>query len=140
METAPIWRGAYVCATILISAVASFALEPCNPNASQTAHNVLDDLDLIGTSNAVLSGQHIYDGPVSNSSLRVLHAESGEWAAVLGADFFGTYLDANSRRRRMAAITEYGSSGGLVTICWHETSPLNGALIPATFPTACRRS
>ncbi len=106
-------------ATAALLAVSGFTALPVNPDATPEARKVLDYLEDVRDHNKILSGQ---ESPFDMQYARHIKEVTGKWPAIIGLDFYCE--DTVSLRPGMIATAiEYWRAGGLVTICWHETSP-----------------
>jgi mannan endo-1,4-beta-mannosidase len=106
-------------AAAALFAVSGFAALPVNPNATPDVRKVLTYLAEVSAHNRVLSGQ---ESPFDMKYVRHIQEVTGKWPAIIGLDFYCE--DTISYRPGMIATAiEYWRAGGLVTICWHETSP-----------------
>jgi hypothetical protein len=105
-------------ATALL-AVSGFTAQPVNPNATPDVNKVLNYLADVSAHDRILSGQ---ESPFDMRYVRHIQELTGKWPAIIGLDFYCE--DTVSLRPGMIATAiEYWRAGGLVTICWHQTSP-----------------
>lgn len=106
-------------ATALLAATGFTAL-PVNPEATPGVRKVLEYLGDVSAHNLILSGQ---ESPFDMQYVSHIQKVTGKWPAIIGLDFYCE--DTVSLRPGMVATAlEYWRAGGLVTICWHQTSPL----------------
>ena len=94
---------------------------PINLNATQGVRNVLNYLYNVRDTNKVLTAQHFagnhYSINDSQNEAKHIYDLTGKWPAIMGADFGWNYAGVAS------SAQQYWASGGLITICWHETNP-----------------
>lgn len=103
----------------------SEAQSPVNPAATQRTREVLHYLQQVRDQNRVLSGQQCSGfGQEEASHVRDV---VGAWPALIGQDWlFGSNMDA-ARKQIVDACVRYSKSGGLVSLCWHQTNPKDAA-------------
>jgi mannan endo-1,4-beta-mannosidase len=110
--------------------------QPCNPNASAEAVNLLDFLyDLRG--NGILLGQHTQTR--TQEELAYVHRITGKFPALCGFELLAyspniNYTDSSveclteveEAKGTLANSMEWADRGGIVTFTWHWFSPMYG--------------
>jgi mannan endo-1,4-beta-mannosidase len=109
-------------------AVCGRGAEPANPQANSKARAILNYIaGLEGrTSQRLLSGQFTEFG--NGAGMRLLeqvHEVTGQWPALMGADYADFAHGGLTWKAPNAAAIEYWRAGGLVTISAHLYNPAN---------------
>ena len=110
-------------AAVALLAVSGFTALPVNIEATPEAKKVLAYLEAVSAHKRILSGQ---ESPYDMQYARHIQQVTGKWPAIIGLDFYCEDTIAY-RPEMIATAIEYWRAGGLVTICWHETSPKEAA-------------
>lgn len=102
---------------------ALYAASPANPDLNDTGRKVLDYLYRVTEENKILAGQHVryWSSPREHGHIKDV---TGSWPAVVGIDMLGFNRHPDKRRTCLELAREHWKAGGLVTISWHETSPV----------------
>lgn len=104
------------------------AAEPANRKSNPQVRAVLDYFySLSGkTENRILSGQFTNFGDGSNLKiLEQIHGATGQWPAMMGADYADIRRGSITTKIPNAAAIEYWRQGGLVHIMAHMYNPAN---------------
>ncbi|MBI4910651.1 MAG: hypothetical protein HY820_43965 [Acidobacteria bacterium] len=136
-------RSPYLSALFLtVAAGSGNAIEPANPNASQSARKVLKYLyDLPNRKDNRLISGHLAGGSTGPgvqdggyrfrmSEINYLHEVSGQWVGLIGADYCVGWIDyPNPLESQMyykdvnRGLIDYWNKGGLVAITHHQFDP-----------------
>jgi mannan endo-1,4-beta-mannosidase len=112
----------------LLFSCAANALEPANPQANAKARAILNYLQGLNarTDKRLVTGQFTDAG--SRTSLRLMdqiHDQTGQWPALMGADYADFNHGSLTFKAPNKAAIEYWNQGGLVTISAHLYNPAN---------------
>lgn len=99
------------------------AAAPANPDLNEAGRKVLDYLHRLKEENKTMAGQHVYLGS-SPREHRHMKDVTGSWPAVFGFDLLGFHKNPDKRRTYLQLAKKHWEAGGLVSISWHETSPV----------------
>jgi mannan endo-1,4-beta-mannosidase len=106
----------------------AWAVEPANRKSNPQVRAVLEYFcSLSGkTDNRVVSGQFTDCGNASNLKIMErIHESTGQWPALLGADYADFRRGSITTKVPNAAAIEYWRQGGLVSIMVHMYNPAN---------------
>ena len=116
----------WVLAAVCVSVVG--AVEPANRNSHPQVKAVLEYFySLAGkTDSRIVSGQFTDFGNGSNLKIMArIHEATGQWPALLGADYADFRRGSITTQVPNAAAIEYWKQGGLVSIMAHMYNPAN---------------
>ena len=116
----------WILAAVCVSLV--WAVEPANRKSNPQVRAVLEYFcSLSGkTDNRVVSGQFTDCGNASNLKIMErIHESTGQWPALLGADYADFRRGSITTKVPNAAAIEYWRQGGLVSIMVHMYNPAN---------------
>ncbi|UKS26946.1 glycoside hydrolase family 26 protein [Paenibacillus sp. HWE-109] len=133
------WKSKLLAATLLVSLLASgsqgmggtkaYAASPVNPGATQAVKDVLNYMDTVQANNQIISGQYVRGQNYGYMETDHIYNLTGKYPAMIGFDFYYNVTDASDLSHWRSFVvdhaTEYWKKGGLVTISWHETNPLD---------------
>jgi mannan endo-1,4-beta-mannosidase len=117
--------------SILLAAMcasAAWGVEPANRKSNPQVRAVLEYFySLSGkTDNRILSGQFTNFGTGSNLKImEQIHEATGQWPALMGADYADFRKGSITTKVPNAAAIEYWKQGGLVHIMAHMYNPAN---------------
>lgn len=113
---------------LLLGGTALSGATPVNPAASPRVHEVLSYIEgLEARSTAkILSGQFTgYEGQLGRPLLEKIHAQTGQWPALVGVDYADHRKGAVSTRNQNRTAIDYWRAGGLVSVSAHLYNPAN---------------
>lgn len=112
-----------------VGGTSAYAATPVNPNATQAVQNVLNYFDTVQTNNQIISGQYVRGQNYGYLETDHLYNLTGKYPAMIGYDFLYNVTNAADLAKWRSFIvdhaTDYWKKGGLVTLSWHETNPLD---------------
>ncbi len=113
---------------VVLCVSSTWAVEPANRKSNPQVRAVLDYFySLAGkTDSRIVSGQFTDFG--NGSNLRIMeriHEATGQWPALLGADYADFPRGSITTKVPNAAAIEYWRQGGLVSIMAHMYNPAN---------------
>lgn len=99
-----------------------------NPNASQEVNEVLEYFYNAQQQGKIISGQQLRE--YEHTEVNHVYNLTGKYPAIVGYDMIfsndGTWQSVQEEREWIVQnATEHWNNGGLVTISWHQTNPLD---------------
>ncbi|WP_240414300.1 glycosyl hydrolase [Paenibacillus periandrae] len=134
------WISKWLAVTLMVTLLASgsqwiggtkaSAATPVNPNATQAVIDVLNYFDTVHANNQIISGQYVRGQNYGYMETdHIYNLTSGKYPAMIGFDFYYNVTNASDLSNWRSFIvdhaTDYWKKGGLVTISWHQTNPLD---------------
>ncbi|KRE59762.1 hypothetical protein ASL11_26455 [Paenibacillus sp. Soil750] len=108
------------------------AATPVNPNATQAVQDVLNYFDTVQTNNQIISGQYVRGQNYGYLETDHLYNLTGKYPAMIGYDLLYNVTNASDLSKWRSFIvdhaTDYWKKGGLVTLSWHETNPVDATV------------
>lgn len=106
------------------------AAAPANPGATQMVKDVLNYFDTVKANNQIISGQYVRGQKYGYLETdHIADLTGGKYPAMIGFDLLykaTTLTDLSIWRSSVVdQAADYWKKGGLVTISWHETNPLD---------------
>ncbi len=113
--------------TFSVSSLARTTIKPVNPDASPEAINLLNYIYKHANGRKVISGHHEFNFDSMNY-IEVVHQITGKYSAIYGCDFGMSTGETPEKadRIRLGVVQKaikWWNSGGIVTLCWHESLP-----------------
>jgi mannan endo-1,4-beta-mannosidase len=102
-----------------------------NPASTAAVQDVLNYFDTVYANNQIISGQYVRGQTYGYTETDHLAYATGKYPAMIGFDFLYNVTNAADlatwRNYIVEQAADYWKKGGLVTISWHQTNPLDAA-------------